>query len=607
MEIKSFSNYQGIYESKINEVIFFKENNVTANDILLPLEDLLTEEFIGKMLSKGADWVKKKGQQIGKFAKDTYQKVKTAVVNAFKSVVDFFKDFSFKKLKDAVVNTVRNIGNKVFGKLKEYLGVFSEFIIENNLCDENNRPNFKNIWGLIVNKAKGTDEYQNAEIKEEDLEKAVAPVAGKMNEAKDFTDEEVKYLSFWQTLAYKLGIKNPRFNGVVSEIAKKGTIGVIIFKVLSLAGISFGFLGALSPVAMAVLGGMLLMAGIIILSIWIVKPYPDIEDCLAYLEMYYGSESGEEDTAEEDTAEEEIEVLDKKKLYPTMIKNLKALQSLLISSEGVSLEDERGGSKSKGLVVGKEYTYTNKSGKKRKVRLLSKDSSLRMGKDKKYLTGDDVKTDTLNKGDVFVQFANSKGKYPNNAPSQAVSSDTLSPISESNDVLLFTLFEKKFGKDPRKVDVTSAEDYLSQAVTNIRKSVKMLKNEKDKGIAVDSDFIDEILSEKMNSDTKKPVTDLYNDIFSYLYGKNSKTMSDFGPLYKESVDVISNKSKRQVVAEKIARFSKRSLQFEGEGFYSGLGEFGEDIKEFNSTLNQIMDYFKEETNESVIRFGEYIK
>ena len=61
----------------------------------------------------------------------------------------------------------------------------------------------------------------------------------------------------------------------------------------------------------------------------------------------------------------------------------------------------------------------------------------------------------------------------------------------------------------------------------------------------------------------------------------------------------------------MARFSKRSLQFEGEGFYAGLGKFGDYVEEFNKTLKQIMDYQKakgEEKKESrILRFKNYLK
>jgi hypothetical protein len=77
-------------------------------------------------------------------------------------------------------------------------------------------------------------------------------------------------------------------------------------------------------------------------------------------------------------------------------------------------------------------------------------------------------------------------------------------------------------------------------------------------------------------------------------------MADLGPLYKESVEVISDKNKRKVVAEKMARLSKRTLQFEGENMYASLGEFGADMRDFNTTLKEIMDFFKSELKESKI-------
>jgi hypothetical protein len=47
----------------------------------------------------------------------------------------------------------------------------------------------------------------------------------------------------------------------------------------------------------------------------------------------------------------------------------------------------------------------------------------------------------------------------------------------------------------------------------------------------------------------------------------------------------------------MARFTKRSLQFEGEGFYGGMGEFGADLQDFNKSFKQIMSYFKEKKEE----------
>ena len=110
----------------------------------------------------------------------------------------------------------------------------------------------------------------------------------------------------------------------------------------------------------------------------------------------------------------------------------------------------------------------------------------------------------------------------------------------------------------------------------------------------------------METSTKQPVKDLYQEIYEYLYGDKKKTISDLGVLYKESVELITKEKTRQVIAEKIARFSKRTMQFEGEGFYSGLGKFGDYVEEYNETLKKVMDYYKSQKNESVIqKFSRY--
>jgi hypothetical protein len=312
-----------------------------------------------------------------------------------------------------------------------------------------------------------------------------------------------------------------------------------------------------------------------------------------------GVESGNEEGNEEGNTTNTTDVPTEKSIYPLMIKNLTQLKSLIITSTGVKLDGEYSNIK-----VGQEYFYTNKEGDKKKVKVISLTHDTAIGKDKVWLSKDDVKQTTLGKGKVSVVFQDKKGGYTGASPEMAVSPDKLSPIKESVTISKFediVLEDKRMGT-PRNSEITKEEDYLTQAVTNIRKSLKSIVDEKDKGIGITEDFIQDILDKKMDSETKAPVKELYAEIYDYLYGKKASTLGEFGPLYKESVEIISKKAKRQVVAEKMARFSKKSLQFEGEGFYSGMGEFGEDLQGFNKSLKQIMAYFKEkgEVKESKI-------
>lgn len=556
MRVQSFTNYSKLYEAKLMECQFLTEQNITAEDIINPLESLITEEFIGKFIQKGKQAVS-----------NVYSNVKDAISKFFTGVVNFFKNFSLSKLAGSILSKIKEIGTKTWTKIKDMLSGFKDFIVSNGLCDENNRPNFQRIWQILCQKAKSAVNWQEAGVTPDKLQSVGNQV--KLNEADSpyaIGDDEVKYYGVFEKIALALGIKNARFNGVVSQIMKKTTIGLIIIGILKVAGISLaGLTLGLSPVAMAAIGGMLLMAGLIILAIWVCKPYPTVEDCLAYLHMAFGgnlkgngvtnifiqdidityventdvtivsSDSGEKVGDQISiSAEETKNTKPLKSLYPTMVKNLQALQSMIISFEG--------------------------------VKLASQSSSTR----------DDIRKKNA----------------------EELSRVQRQKVRES--ILPYSIFEKEFSKQPRNVEITAEEDYLTQAFKNTQKSLKVLKDEKDKGIGITDKFIKNILDKKMDVEAKKSIKALYEEVYEHLYGKYSKTMSDLGALYKESVEIISDKNKRKVVAEKIARLAKRTLQFEGENMYGSLGEFGADMRDFNTTLKEIMASFKAEVKESKI-------
>ena len=567
MKVQNFSNYTMLYEAKLAECEFLTEQNITADDIINPIEDLITEEFLDKLVTN----VKSAASAVGDAAKKVYTNVKDALSKVFSGIVNFFKNFSIKKLLGSIWNKIKEIGTKAWNKIKDLLSGLKEFIVSNGLCDENNKPSFKRIWDAICGKAKGVVDWNKEGMTPDKLQQVGAKV--KINEGvNDIGDDEVKYYGFFEKVAHAMGIKNARFNGVVSQIMKKGTIGLAIIGLMKMAGLSLGALSlGLSPVAMAAIGGMLLMAGLIILAIWVCKPYPTVDDCLAYLHTAFGGNLAQTgmvnvfitdidvvfvqdvtivDYIEDQGGEESIEISKEeienakplKSMYPTMIKNLQALQSMIISFEGVSLEGER-------------------------------------------FNDDDVKINTVNKVNKVNKIKKETEK-----------------VGES--VLSFSVFEKEFSKEfskqPRNVEITKTEDYVTQAFKNITKSLKSLKDEKDKGIGITYEFVKDILDSKMDSEVKVQIKDLYKDVYGYLHGEYSKTLPDFGPLYKESVETISNKNKRKVVAEKMARLAKRTLQFEGENMYASLGEFGADLRDFNTTLKEIMASYKSEEGEKKI-------
>ena len=563
MRVQNFTNYSKLYEAKLMECQFLTEQNITADDIINPLESLITEEFIGNLIQKGKQAVS-----------NVFTSVKDAISKFFTGVVEFFKNFSLKKLAGSIFNKIKEIGTKTWNKIKDMLSGFKEFIVSNGLADENNRPNFQKIWTVLCQKAKSAVNWEEAGVTPDKLQSVGNQVKLNESDSKSIGDDEVKYYGVFEKIAHALGIKNARFNGVVSQIMKKTTIGLIIIGILKVAGISLaGLTLGLSPVAMAAIGGMLLMAGLIILAIWVCKPYPTVDDCLAYLHMAFGgnlnqngvtnifitdidityiegggiSDTGSSEAGDSDITSKDIEKAKPlKSLYPTMIKNLQALKSMIISFDGVGIEGEESPQK--------------------------EDTIKRQNKEE-------------------------------------VERTRRQKVRES--VQSFLLFEKEFSKEfskqSRKVQITGAEEHLVQAFKNIKKSLQVLKDEKDKGVGITDDFVGDILDKKMDVEAKKSIKALYEEVYEHLYGKYSKTMSDLGPLFKESIEVISDKNKRKVVAEKMARLSKRTMQFEGENMYASLGEFGADMRDFNTTLKEIMTSFKAESvaESKVFSFKNY--
>ena len=302
-------------------------------------------------------------------------------------------------------------------------------------------------------------------------------------------------------------------------------------------------------------------------------------------------------------------------IYLIMIKNLKALQSMIITYKGASLEGQGGSEeekkqrkiskdkrKNKELEIGKIYKYTNKKGVTKKVKLISLTHDTAIGDDKKWLTKDDVKVGKLAPNKASVIYPDKDGNYSSKSPEIAVDSEKL---KESLTIERFEdmIFEKTFSKGPRNIMVGGEDSHSTQSLINVRRSIKSFLNDKMK-VDEESTIVD-ILADKMDKDTKEGIKELYSNVYEYLFGKYSKTLGDVGSLYKESL--VTDKSKNLIFGEKMARLYKRTQQFEGENLYAPLGEFGEDLKTYNDTMKEIMDYYK--SNETIVikNFTNYFK
>ena len=634
MSFYKFKDYSALYEMKLNECEFLSEQNITADDIIKPIENLFTQEVVDIYISEG----------IISSLKSGLGKVKDFFVNIGKAVSNFFKNFSLSKLTSSITDSIKKWGTKVIQNIKKSLKSLSVYALKNGLVSEDNKPNFKVIWSHIIKKVKEANLITpDSGIKDEDLSKVGGNVVLKesmiLESENDISDSEVKYYGFFEKVAHAIGIKNARFNGVVSQIMKKGTYGVVIMSIFKMIGFSVGGAIAglgLSPVAMGIIGGMLLMAGLIILTIWLCKPYPTLNDCLAYLQMAFGGNLASNNytnifiqninivyqqnitvidyvnndvdvniNASDNSKDTTSSTSSSSSSYSLMIKNLKSIQSMITTYRGVSLEGQGGSEeekeqrriskdkrKDKELEIGKLYYFTNSKGVTKKVKLISLTNDTGVGPDKKWLTKDDIDQGKLPPNSASIIYPDKDGKYSNKSREAGVDVDKLKPVKEGSSIYRFEdmLLEKEFSKGPRNTMVGKEDSYTTEAISKIRKSIKSFLDDKLK-IDKDSTLV-EVIDDKMDSTTKKGVKDLYSNIYEYLFGKYSKTLSDVGSLYIENV--VTDSKKNIVLAEKIARLYKRTKQLDesSQDLYGTMGEFGQDLKEFNSTMSKIMESMK---------------
>lgn len=536
MRVNNFSNYTKMYESRLQECEFFREQNITADDIIKPLEELITEDFIEFILNEGiSDWWEK-----GKAAaKNIYHNVKDAISSFFGKIVDFFKNFSMSKMIGSIWNKIKEIGSAAWNKVKEALGSLKEFIVGNNLANEDNTPNFGNIWSTLCQKSKDLVSWEKEGVTADKLKQAGAAIKINESDSKSIGDDEVKYYGMFEKIAHAMGVKNARFNGVVSQIMKKGTIGLVIMGILKMAGFSLGAISlGLSPVAMAAIGGMLLMAGLIILAIWVCKPYPTVDDCLAYLHIAFGGNcqaAGVKNIFVKDIQyyysngiEINIYNVNNYQNNTTNINDVDVNTAIGIGDGGPLKVSGRSVSKSD-LKVGQEYIYTSKRGKKI-VKVISLTNDVLSGKDKKWFTGDDKEREKLKDGYVDVVYQDKDGKYSTYTNFSPVLISKLSPLNSEI-----------------KNELEVGQEYIFTNKKGEKRTVKLISTTHDTSIGKDKNWL---------TDDDKKVDTLEDGYVSVIYknksgaGYNSSSpemavsTSQLTPLreksYRESLRYISS-------------------------------------------------------------------
>ena len=300
-----------------------------------------------------------------------------------------------------------------------------------------------------------------------------------------------------------------------------------------------------------------------------------------FLEQFKDDEGGKETTDEEGEGEEgkdeegkdeegkgeNKEVVVEKgsktseSVYPTMIKTLKSLALVLSHYKEVKMGDVK---KPENLNKAK-LKYTTVAGDT--IEKIQKNTKANL----KKLTAADIRSKNTQ---VLVKYPKDNSTMPAG----------LVLLMES---FMFEAIGE--GGSADRSNIKGGEDHLTQAFTKLKKAIETLESPKDKGVGVDVKFLNEITSKSLDTKNKEIIKSLFTEVNRYLVGDKKATLNAAtDPLYKESIEIISDKNKKIVVAEKIARFTKRALQFDGEGLYGGLGETGKNLQPFVEGMKSIM-------------------
>jgi hypothetical protein len=330
-----------------------------------------------------------------------------------------------------------------------------------------------------------------------------------------------------------------------------------------------------------------------------------LEEFLKFLEKYKDSDgkggplSEDADKTEDDDEEESEEGKPGDKIsiktgYPTMIKNLKALSLVLANYKKF---------KPKAIVSSPEdYFHITKGGET--IEGIQKDVKINKNKlaieqiwsaNAKTLEPYTIKADKskmdknkLQLGkDIKIKLSLVKESFIfEEGPIQTTMVGDKSGIGAGG------------GKD-RNVG-TGKEDHLTQAYTKLKKACEVLENPKDKGIGVTFDFLKAITDKSVDEESKVAIKSLYKEILRYLIGDKKATLNaPADSLFVESVDTIKDKNKKIIVAEKIARFTMRAIQFDGQNLYAGLGDLGKPLQQFVDSMKELKKIDPEELKEVV--------
>lgn len=189
-----------------------------------------------------------------------------------------------------------------------------------------------------------------------------------------------------------------------------------------------------------------------------------ISDFIEYLKSL-GKEVDKEEDIDDKKDEKDDSMDNRDQFYSISVKFLKSIIEISDQIEkSIILDKEVDRKRSSGVEVGKEYYYTNRDGKKTKVRVISLSRVKDIGPDRKWMTSDDRNVGSIKKGLASVAFQGDDGKY--GTRTNAVDPSKLVPIEESVNE----------SKDQSRMKSSNAwKKIKSSYLTNIKKHIDYLR------------------------------------------------------------------------------------------------------------------------------------
>ena len=217
---------------------------------------------------------------------------------------------------------------------------------------------------------------------------------------------------------------------------------------------------------------------------------------------------------------------------------------------------------------------------------------------------------------------------------------TISKISKDNDVVVVKDDQgKTFNLTMRNTDFKKVESLIFEEVNpnpgdekskkvleKLKGAANILTSSKDKGLAIDIKWIDQILSLRNDEKVQELVKGLYKTVYAYLLGdkrqtlnpNTSKLMEGFIDDYKLDTKYGYGVGKTQIAAEKMARFYFFCLKFTSDnpldlsngdiGAYKLIGNIGSKLKELNESTTLILkkEPTKEKISEDTFKVGDMV-